>query len=38
LIGLREFAGSEVGPWLADVARLRMRVFGEYPHLYEGSL
>ncbi len=38
MIGLREFAGSEVGPWLADVARLRMRVFGEYPHLYEGSL
>ncbi len=37
LIVLREFSGTDVGPWLADVARLRMTVFGEYPYLYDGS-
>ncbi len=37
MIELREFAGPDVGPWLADVARLRMTVFRDYPYLYDGS-
>lgn len=37
MITLREFAGPDVGPWLADVARLRMTVFRDYPYLYDGS-
>jgi GNAT superfamily N-acetyltransferase len=37
MIALREFAGREVVPWLADVARLRMTVFREFPYLYDGD-
>jgi GNAT superfamily N-acetyltransferase len=38
MIELREVAGPEVGPWLTEVARLRMTVFREYPYLYDGDL
>jgi GNAT superfamily N-acetyltransferase len=34
---LREFTGGDVGPWLAEVARLRMAVFREFPYLYDGD-
>jgi GNAT superfamily N-acetyltransferase len=34
-IGL--FRGSEISPWLEDVARLRIGVFRAWPYLYEGS-
>lgn len=34
-IGL--FRGPEILPWLEDAARLRIRVFREWPYLYEGS-
>lgn len=30
--------GAEITPFLADVARLRIEVFREYPYLYEGEL
>ncbi len=32
------FSGSEVAPFIAELARLRMAVFREWPYLYEGSL
>ncbi len=38
MIVLREVAGPEVGPWLTEVARLRMAVFREFPYLYDGDL
>lgn len=30
--------GAALAPYIADLARLRMTVFREYPYLYEGSL
>lgn len=38
MIVLREVSGPEVGPWLTEVARLRMTVFREFPYLYDGDL
>ncbi|GIW25793.1 GNAT family N-acetyltransferase [Meiothermus sp.] len=32
------FSGSEVGPFIPELARLRIAVFREWPYLYEGSL
>jgi GNAT superfamily N-acetyltransferase len=29
--------GADMAPWLQDVARLRIRVFRDYPYLYEGD-
>lgn len=29
--------GASITDWMADVARLRIRVFGEYPYLYDGD-
>ena len=29
--------GTLISDWLADVARLRIRVFRDYPYLYDGS-
>lgn len=37
MIELREVAGPAVGPWLTEVARLRMAVFREFPYLYDGD-
>ncbi len=34
---LRVFRGPDIGPWLADVARLRVAVFRDWPYLYEGD-
>lgn len=34
-IGL--FRGSQITPWLDDVARLRLSVFNAWPYLYEGD-
>ena len=31
-------SGSEVAPWITELARLRIAVFREWPYLYEGSL
>jgi GNAT superfamily N-acetyltransferase len=30
--------GSDFSPWLAAVAQLRIRVFRDFPYLYDGSL
>ncbi len=30
--------GSEIGPWLDALAKLRIRVFSEWPYLYDGSV
>ena len=38
MIDIRCVAGPDVGPYLADVARLRIAVFREWPYLYEGDL
>lgn len=38
MIAMREVAGPDVGPWLTEVARLRMAVFREFPYLYDGDL
>nr|WP_295375712.1 GNAT family N-acetyltransferase [Pseudoxanthomonas sp.] len=34
---LRVLQGPDIGPWLADVARLRVAVFRDWPYLYEGD-
>lgn len=36
MIGIQRYTGTEVRPWLRDLARLRMTVFREFPYLYEG--
>lgn len=35
---IRQFSGSDVLPWLDDVAGLRIAVFRAWPYLYEGDL
>jgi GNAT superfamily N-acetyltransferase len=32
------FKGEEIHPYITDLAKLRIRVFKEYPYLYEGKL
>lgn len=32
------YAGSDISPYLQEVARLRIGVFREFPYLYEGEL
>lgn len=36
-VDVRVYTEEAVLPWLADVSRLRMQVFREYPYLYSGS-
>ena len=33
---VRRVGGSQLGPWLDDVARLRIAVFRDWPYLYDG--
>lgn len=35
---IRELHGESLVPWLDELGKLRIRVFREYPYLYEGSL
>lgn len=35
---IREIEGTELDPWLDALGDLRIRVFREFPYLYEGSL
>ncbi|MCX7032787.1 MAG: GNAT family N-acetyltransferase [Arenimonas sp.] len=35
---VRRFGGALPGPWLDDVARLRIAVFRDWPYLYDGDL
>ena len=36
-IDIRTVSGAAVTPWLDDLAALRIRVFRDYPYLYDGS-
>ena len=36
-LAIHAFQGPDVGPWLDDVARLRVAVFRDWPYLYEGD-
>lgn len=38
MIRLQDFHGAEIEPYLDALGALRIRVFHEYPYLYEGSL
>lgn len=38
VLEVHRFTGSAVQPYLDDVARLRMKVFADWPYLYEGDL
>ena len=35
---VRRVSGPAIGPWLDDVARLRLAVFRDWPYLYDGDL
>ena len=35
---IHEVTGTGLGPWLDGLGELRIRVFREYPYLYDGSL
>lgn len=37
-VRIQVVTGSEVLPWLHDLAALRIRVFREFPYLYDGSM
>ena len=37
-LGITEIEGTELAPWLDALGDLRMRVFREFPYLYEGTL
>lgn len=36
-IEVRRFTGEDAAPYIADLARLRIEVFREFPYLYDGS-
>ena len=36
-ITVRRLCGAGIGPWLDEVARLRVAVFRDWPYLYEGD-
>jgi len=38
LLSYKKLYGADLGPYLRDLARLRMEIFREFPYLYEGSL
>ena len=38
MIDVRRVSGADIGPWLPAVAELRMRVFRDFPYLYDGDL
>jgi GNAT superfamily N-acetyltransferase len=38
MIDVETFTGSEVKPWLVEVAALRIAVFREWPYVYDGDL
>ncbi len=38
MIEIRRLIGPAILPHLADIARLRIRVFREFPYLYDGSV
>jgi len=36
-IRIQSLAGTDLAPWISDLARLRITVFRDYPYLYDGS-
>lgn len=38
MITIQSLTGADVLPYIVDLAALRIRVFREYPYLYEGSM
>jgi GNAT superfamily N-acetyltransferase len=34
---VRSYSGAAISPWLADLARLRIAVFRDWPYLYDGD-
>nr|WP_067286586.1 GNAT family N-acetyltransferase [Marinobacterium profundum] len=37
-VQIKVICGAEIGPYVADLARLRISVFRAFPYLYEGNL
>jgi len=37
-ISILPIAGPGLAPWIADLARLRISVFRDYPYLYDGNI
>ena len=37
-IAIKTLSGEAVGPWIADLARLRITVFRDFPYLYDGTI
>lgn len=37
MLSFREFIGEDIAPAVADLARLRVKVFRDWPYLYEGD-
>ncbi len=37
-LNIREISGAKLEPWLDALGALRIRVFREYPYLYDGTL
>jgi len=37
-ISIKHLPGPELGPYLADLARLRIAVFRDFPYLYDGTV
>jgi len=37
-ISIKTVTGKQITPYLADLARLRIEIFREYPYLYDGSM
>ncbi|HLL24828.1 MAG TPA: GNAT family N-acetyltransferase, partial [Kofleriaceae bacterium] len=37
-VGVERVVGDAIGPYLPALAALRIRVFREWPYLYDGSL
>ncbi|MEX2366978.1 MAG: GNAT family N-acetyltransferase [Pseudohongiellaceae bacterium] len=38
ILEVKRFSGSQLNEYIADVARLRIEVFREFPYLYDGSM
>jgi GNAT superfamily N-acetyltransferase len=34
---VRTYTGADLLPWLADIARLRIQIFHDWPYLYDGN-
>jgi GNAT superfamily N-acetyltransferase len=37
-ISIKHLSGKDLDPWIADLARLRITVFRDFPYLYDGTI